>query len=168
MNPWQRRTLWAATAVLTLTGLGYAVMRYLLQADDPFSAYNHPLQPWALDLHVLAAPWLLLAIGWFWGSHILPMLRCRAASRPSGLALITIALLMTVSGYLLQVSAAAALRTAAAWLHGISGVAFFLFLAGHSVFSRQAAAPPRAVEPESNDEIERPARDHRMPQRHVH
>ena len=144
MNPWQRRLLWITTALLTLSGLGYAAMRYLLQADDPFSAYNHPLQPWALDLHVLAAPALVLAIGWFWGSHVLPMLRRRAGSRPSGLALIGIALVMTASGYLLQVSAAAALRTAAAWLHGISGVAFFLLLAGHSLFSRQAG--PRAIE----------------------
>jgi hypothetical protein len=144
MNPWQRRLLWASTAVLTLTGLGYAAMRYLMRADDPFSAYNHPLQPWALDLHVLAAPALVLAIGWFWGSHVLPMLRKKAASRPSGLALIGIALVMTLSGYLLQVSAAAALRTIAAWLHGISGLAFFVLLAGHSIFSRQAG--PRAIE----------------------
>ena len=144
MNPWQRRLLWVTTAVLTLSGLAYAAMRYLMRADDPYSAYNHPLQPWALDLHVLAAPWLLLAIGWFWGSHVLPMLRRNAASRPSGLALIGIALVMTVSGYLLQVSAAAALRTAAAWLHGIAGCAFFLLLAGHSLFSRQAG--PRAIE----------------------
>jgi hypothetical protein len=144
MNPWQRPLLWASTAVLTLTGLAYAGMRYLMSADDPFSAYNHPLQPWALDLHVLAAPALVLAIGWFWGSHILPMLRKKAGSRPSGLALIGIALVMTVSGYLLQVSTAAALRTFAAWLHGISGVAFFLLLAGHSLFSRQVG--PRAIE----------------------
>jgi len=139
MSPWQRWLLWVASAVLVLTGLGYAWMRYLMPAGDPFSAYHHPLQPWALDLHVLAAPWLLLAIGWFWGSHILPMLRRQAPSRPSGLALVGLVVVMTVSGYLLQVSAAAALRTVAAWVHGISGVAFFAFLAGHTLLAPQPA-----------------------------
>lgn len=143
MNVWQRRLLWSSTVVVTASGLLYAVLRYLVTPVDPFSAYHHPLQPWALDAHVLLAPVLLFALGWFWGNHVLPKLSRKVPRRPSGLALIGLILVMTVSGYLLQVSTIPLARALLGWLHGLSGTAYVAFLVAHA-FLRTApeAGPP--------------------------
>ncbi len=135
MNVWQRRLLWSSTAVVTASGLLYAVLRYLVPPSDPFSAYNHPLQPWSLAAHVLFAPVLLFALGWFWGNHVLPKLKRDVPGRPSGLALLVLIAIMTVSGYLLQVLAASGARPVLAWIHGLSSVAYVALLLGHALLA---------------------------------
>lgn len=140
-------SLWVAVALTTLTGLAFAGMRYLMEGDDPFSAYNHPAQPWALAAHVLLAPVLILLLGWVWGTHAAPKLACRGPKdrgerRPgvrSGLALSGVALTMIVSGYALQVTAIEAWRVALAWTHGISGSFFVVMLGVHGALAVRAA-----------------------------
>ena len=44
----------AATLLVGGTGLVYAWMRYLVHPADPFAVVNHPLQPLAQHLHILA------------------------------------------------------------------------------------------------------------------
>jgi len=141
VSPAQRVLLWLSAAVLLASGLAYAYMRYLMHGDDPFSAYNHPAQPWVLDLHVLAAPLLLFAVGWFWGNHIVPKLRRGVRTgRVSGAVLLALISLMTLSGYLLQTVASPGWRLVTAWTHGISGVLFCGILVGHMLFNRESAA----------------------------
>ena len=69
MNRWLIWLTWISTTLVGATGLLFAVMKYLMQGEDPFSAYNHPLQPWMLAAHILLAPALVLALGWAWGTH---------------------------------------------------------------------------------------------------
>jgi hypothetical protein len=140
-------SLWASTALTALTGVVFAVMRYLMEGSDPFSAYNHPLQPWALAAHVMLAPALVLALGWAWGAHAAPKLACRGSReekhrRPgavTGLSTGGIALAMIASGYGLQVTATEWIRLALAWAHGLSGGAFVLALGVHAVVALRAA-----------------------------
>lgn len=140
MNPWQRRLLWGSSVLVAATGLVYAAVRYLLPSTDPFSAYNHPLQPSFLAAHVLLAPLLLFAVGWFWGNHVLPKLGRRAPGRISGLTLLALVLLMTGSGYLLQVSSTPERRLVLAWTHGIAGAVYVGWLVGHALRAEKAAA----------------------------
>ena len=140
MNPWQRRLLWGSSALLAVTGLVYAALRYLVTPTDPFSAYNHPLQPWVLAAHVVLAPVLLFAVGWFWGNHVLPKLGRRAPGRISGLTLLAFVVLMTASAYLLQVSSASGARVVLAWTHGITGTVYVAWLAAHALYAPRATA----------------------------
>lgn len=145
MNGVQRHVLWSSGVLTALTGAAYAAMRYLLEGDDPFSAYNHPLQPWALDGHLMIAPVLLFAIGWFWGNHVTPKLRNGRSSsgksgRRSGLLLLGLAATMVMSGYLLQTVAEPFWRSVLAWTHGAVGTLFTLFLVGHVVRNRREAS----------------------------
>lgn len=136
-------TLWSATALLVLTGLGYAGVKYLAENDDPFSAYGHPSQPWLLAAHVLAAPALVLALGWAWGAHAAPKLAGqngnggtgRRLGLTSGLVNVALGLVMIFSGYWMQVTASESLRVALGWVHGLSGVAFAATLALHAVLT---------------------------------
>ncbi len=124
--------LWGATILSAVTGLAWVGMRELLTRDDPFSAYNHPLQPWALVAHLLIAPLLVLLLGWVWGVHAAPRLAERSrAARLSGLANIGLGLLMIGSGYLLQVVSADSLRLALGWTHGIAGSLFAVAFVAH-------------------------------------
>jgi threonine/homoserine/homoserine lactone efflux protein len=133
MTSWQRWLLWVSSVVAGATGLAYAVLRYLVRPSDPFSAYNHPLQPWALAAHVVLAPALLFAVGWFWGNHVLPKLGRRVPGRISGLSLLALVVLMAGSGYVLQVSSEPSLRLTLAWIHGLAGAAYLAWLAGHAL-----------------------------------
>ena len=143
MNGAPRGLLWLTTIVTLVTGLAYAGMRYLLVSDDPFSAHGHPLQPWALAIHVIVAPVMVFATGWFWGLHVLPKLRREAVARHSGIALTSLAAVMIGSGYGLQVLAEPWARTAFAWAHGVSGVLFAGLLAGHQLIGRRATRSAR-------------------------
>jgi hypothetical protein len=80
-------------------------MKYLLpEPDDPFTLVNHPWQPFALHLHVLAGPLFLLAVGMILRGHILARLvqRRRRPGRWSGLLAAGLLPPMVGSGYLLQ------------------------------------------------------------------
>ena len=156
--------LLVATGLLAMTGLTYAGMKYLMVGDDPFSAYNHPAQPWMLAAHVLLAPALVLALGWAWGAHAAPKLageglrdrRGRRVGARSGLSNLAAGAAMVASGYGLQVTASETLRTALAWSHGISGGLFLILLAVHAALAlrraRRAAASRPAGPRESPDQ----------------
>ena len=137
--------LHVATLLVGGGGLVYAWMRYLARPDDPFAVVNHPWQPEAQHLHVLAAPLLVFAIGLIWKAHAWPAVRLRvAARRRSGLALVATAAPMVASGYLLQTATAAGWRQA--WLV-IHLVASALWLGGY--LAHQLSA--RLVHPAADD-----------------
>jgi hypothetical protein len=92
------------TILVTITGLVYAYMHYLMKSNDPFSVVNHPWEPYMMDTHIIAAPFLVLAIGMLVNSHILAKLQADGkTARKSGILLIPLFIIMVLSGYLLQV-----------------------------------------------------------------
>lgn len=150
MTTTQRIALWTASAVAGVSGLAYAAMKYLLPRTDPFSAYGHPLQPYALKLHVLAVPALLFVVGWLYGAHAQHQMKYGdTRGRASGRGILALTFVLALSGVLVQAFADAAWRPAAAWIHGITGTAFVAALAGHALVGRRgrvssAAAGARA------------------------
>lgn len=105
-----------ATIAVTISGIVYGCLKYFgdslarvfpflsVTSDDPFSIVHHPLQPWSLHLHVLAAPFLVFGVGWIFKEHILAKLSSRAAPvRRSGVVALALLAPMIVSGYALQV-----------------------------------------------------------------
>ena len=115
-------------ALMAVTGVAFAVMKYWMKSDDPFAVVNHPLQPYALGAHVLLGPLALFAFGWTFASHILPALTKRAPKRATGIWTMVFIVLMVASGYLMQVSTGDAARKAFAIAHWISSG---LFVAGY-------------------------------------
>jgi len=133
----QKLLLTLTTLLLALTGIAYAVFKYLGEdlaarfpslfpsADDAFTAIHHPLEPWTLDLHVLAAPALVFAFGWIFKDHILAKLATPGAPvRRSGIAGIVLFVPMVASGYLLQVVTNESLHALLVVLHLGSGALF--------------------------------------------
>ncbi len=94
-----------SVALVAVTGLVYAWMRYLAEPSDPFAVVNHPWQPHVQAAHVLAAPLSLFAVALIWRDHVWARFRSGfRAHRRSGLTLLVSLAPMAASGYLLQVS----------------------------------------------------------------
>ena len=117
-----------SVALMAVSGVAFAVMKYWMKSDDPFAVINHPLQPYALDAHVLLGPLAVFAFGWTFAAHILPALAKRAPNRATGIWTMVLIVLMVASGYLMQISTGDATRKAFAVAHWISSG---LFVAGY-------------------------------------
>jgi hypothetical protein len=100
---------------VTLSGVIYLWMKYLLPPPEGFSILRHPLQPLVLKLHILTAPLLLFAIGAIAIRHIWRHVaaKTRHARRSGWSAAFTI-LPMVFTGYLLQAI------TSDSWLRGLA------------------------------------------------
>lgn len=123
-----------STLVVSLTGFIYAYMNYVMKPQDPFSVVNHPWQPTIMEIHILAAPVFVLLLGIMVHSHILLKLQNGGkTARKSGLLLIPLFVLMTASGYLLQV--VPSWRKILVVVHLISGFLWFTFYVTHQVAS---------------------------------
>jgi hypothetical protein len=86
----------------------------------------------------LAAPLLVFAIGLIWTSHVLPGLRAPGPSRRrSGIALVSLAGPMIVSGYLLQVATEPGARTLAVATHLIASALWLASAVAHQVVARR-------------------------------
>lgn len=95
--------LHAANLLVAASGIVYAWMLYLLEPVDEFSLWNHPWQGDTRDLHILAAPLLVLLVGGALSIHAMPRLRSKErAGLRSGLILLIGFLPMVLSGSLLQ------------------------------------------------------------------
>jgi hypothetical protein len=118
------RVLNISVALMTLSGVVFAAMKYWMTSDDPFAVVNHPWQPHVLAAHVLLGPLAVFAFGWIFAGHVLPALAIKARKGATGVALIVLIVLLVASGYLIQVSTGDATRQAFAVAHWISSGLF--------------------------------------------
>jgi hypothetical protein len=117
----------SATVLVGLTGVALFWMKYLLVSSDPFAVIHHPLQPWALRLHILFAPLMLFGLGMILSSHVAAKLRSGLQEgRRSGLSLLWTLAPMTFSGYLIQVAVEETTRKLAVVVHVVASLLFLL------------------------------------------
>ncbi len=139
MNGWRWRVVLLATLAAGGSGVVYAVMRFLLRPQDPWSVVNHPWQPAVQHLHVLAAPLLVFAVGLIWERHVVEQWRSgEGRRRSSGALLAVLFVLMAASGYLLQVSVDETWRGLWSAAHVAASTAWLGVFAGHWIGARIA------------------------------
>lgn len=106
MSSFEKWSIWVSSALVTLTGVVYLGMKYLLPEPTGFSIVRHPLQPLFLKLHILSAPLLLFAFGAVAVRHIWRHMASRTRQgRVSGWSAAITAAPMIFTGYCLQVFA---------------------------------------------------------------
>ena len=134
----ERRLLDVATALVALSGLVYYAMKNWMTPRDPYSVLGHPFQPYALALHLLAAPALVFGLGLVFREHVLEKLRGGRAvpGRKGGVLLVATALPMVVTGYGLQVSSSPGARAVFSWLHLATGLLFAALFLVHLAGTR--------------------------------
>lgn len=138
MSAFEKWAVLLTSGVTTLTGVLYWWMDTFLEPVSEWAIINHPLQPWVLKAHILAAPAMVFAIGLIFFGHIWK--RYRSATRQARRSgVITLAVLgpMVLSGYLLQVSSGQILITILTWTHLVTGGIYGAALAGHQIAARR-------------------------------
>lgn len=104
MSRFQRWLVVGSSVATAVTGVLYAWMKYLMEPADPWAVINHPLEPWILKAHVLAAPVMVFAFGVIAVNHVWKHFRCRVpVGRRSGLTAAALFFPAVLTGYLIQV-----------------------------------------------------------------
>jgi uncharacterized membrane protein YidH (DUF202 family) len=141
MKTWETWLSHISTIVVTVSGLAYLSMKYLMETDDPFAVVNHPWQSAMLSLHVLAAPVLVFVIGLIANSHIQKKLRSGVpTNRLTGISSMISLPLMIVSGYALQVVTATLLMQVMLGLHLVSSSVFAVTYVIHQIVTWRSSA----------------------------
>lgn len=141
MSKLQLFWLHLSLALTALTGIVFAVMKYLMTSEDEFAVANHPWQPHMLAAHVVVAPALLFILGWTFSNHMLPKYRFGDDKNvKSGVAQMALILPMALSAYLLQVATNETLRQVMAWAHWITSALFLLAYLIHWAIGRSIAS----------------------------
>lgn len=144
MSRFEKILLHLSTAFTALSGLVYFWMKYLKGPADPWSALRHPWQPHLLALHLLAAPFLVFAIGLITREHVVGNLREGRLQRGRASGVVTFALgaPMIATGYLMQVLNDPRPRRVLLIAHLASGILFTVLLGAHAVAARPGRRPP--------------------------
>lgn len=139
---WQACLLYASAGALLLTGLVWLGVHYAIGAGA--DRLPHPVEPWAMRLHGLAAIFVSFAFGTLAAEHVprgwrLGEHRRWAGQRVSGTALCACVLTLLFTGYLLYYFVPEGLRPVTGLLHsGIGLLAGGLLLTVH----RRGASGP--------------------------
>jgi hypothetical protein len=143
----------AVVGARVLVWVGYNNTRGAAPGELP-----HPLEVWSMRIHGAAAFAGLFALGMLAAAHVPAGWRVtrtahrradRASQRHTGAALLSLAALLVVTGYLLYYFAPEDWRPAMGWVHAGAGIAMGLLGFVHARWLRhpQAVAPvaPRPV-----------------------
>lgn len=118
----RHRTWFYVSFVLVFfSGLAWIILHYAVSKADQSASGIHPLEPWALKIHGAAAMLVLIILGTLIPLHIK---RGWAAgiNRRNGIILISVNLVLIVTGYLLYYAGGETFRLTSRWVHIIIGV----------------------------------------------
>ncbi|MFO1320142.1 MAG: DUF4405 domain-containing protein [Burkholderiales bacterium] len=136
LGPWHQGAVYGATGVLVASGLAWLVMHYFLAQPGEFGEALHPGEPWMLRIHGAGAMAGLVIYG-----SLLPIHIRRAWSLRRniglGIALVTLLLGLTLTGYLLYYAGGEESRPVISALHWVVGLAVPGLLAWHVVSGRR-------------------------------
>jgi hypothetical protein len=145
MSPFERWSVWLTSLVTAATGIVLLWMKYFLEPGDQWSVINHPWEPLVLKLHILSAPLLVFALGLITLRHVWEHVRLGVGrGRRSGYTLAVAAIVMVVTGYLIQVVTQEGWLRLVALIHIGVGLAYVAWLSVHRVLVRLAGEGERS------------------------
>ncbi len=140
MSRFEKWSVWASAALTSVTGVGLLWAKYLMESTDPWAVVNHPLQPWLLKVHIVAAPFLVFSLGLIAVRHVWSHFRNGLQwGRRSGIITALVTLPMVATGYLIQAITHPLWLGAMAFGHIAVGLVFTVGLSLHQLFVRQRA-----------------------------
>ena len=137
MATWFRNSLYSSMALLWITGCAWLVLRYFFQAAGDFGATPHPMQPRLMMVHGVLALAAVFFFGWVAGSHIGEQW-WRRMNRSSGVALVTLLVVLTLTGVCSYYVTSERLRAGTGLIHQIAGALAILPALVHWFSSRKS------------------------------
>ena len=139
-----RAWLYGTMIALFVTGMAWWWLHDFGTVETEFGPRSNPLEGWSLKLHGLAAMLSLVVLGTLIPLHIRRGWHARRNHWNGGL-LITVLILLTLTGYGLYYSGIESLRVAASWTHRILGVLLPLIIVLHIWAGRRAIRSAKAA-----------------------
>ena len=128
--------LYATGTLLWASGIGWLASHYLLSSRDAFGEVSHPGDAGWLRVHGAAVIAFLLALGALLPTHIVPAWR-RRTNRRSGLVMLVVVAVLTLTGYGLYYAGDEQLRPWISTIHWSVGLCAALALAVHRILGRR-------------------------------
>ena len=148
MKRWEAWINHLGIAGVALSGLAYAIMKYMLTNPDPDSRLGHPWQPWAVRVHILLAPVAVFGLGLIFRRHALArFFGGDREGRRSGRVLLFLAVPLGISGYLIEAITHESVRRWTGWTHTAAGL---LFAAAYAFHPRRSRLPENSAESPSH------------------
>ena len=131
LSPGYRGWLYGTSAALFVSGVAWVLLhRVSLAQEETARNWSAVLEPWMLKLHGAAAMMFLVMIGALLPIHILKGMATRK-NLASGLVLLGLIGLLTITGYALYYLGSDTARSFASALHTWAGVGAPAFLIWH-------------------------------------
>ena len=137
LTPRHRRWFYSASALLFGSGAAWLLFRYALRRPGEFGDLPHPGEPWSMRVHGGAAMLFLVMLGTLVRSHILHGWWL-GRNRFAGVAMVTIMLLLTLTGYALYYAGGERIRPVISVLHWGIGIAVPAVLLWHILMGRRS------------------------------
>lgn len=133
LRHWHERWLYAAGAALWITGSAWLVSHFELESDG----LPAPSEAWWMRAHGAALIVFLVLIGALLPYHVLPGWR-QPRNRVSGIVMLSVVLLLTLTGYGLYYAAGESLRGWLSTVHWAVGLCAAGLLAAHALLGRHS------------------------------
>lgn len=144
MRKGEARITHLSVLLASVSGFAYGTLLYFGETEDEFGPVAHSWVPTLHTAHVVTVPLFVFALGMLWQHHIVHKLRSGAkARRRTGVVLLSQAIPMVATGYLLQVSIDDAWRTAWIWAHVTTSILFSIVFVVHLLVRIRATITPR-------------------------
>ena len=127
-----KAALYLITAAVFLTGVAWAWLHAFAHATGEFGTEPHPAEPWMLKAHGAAAMATLVILGTLLPIHVKRGWQARQ-NRVTGIALLGLFGVLTITGYGLYYAGAENLRALTSTLHFWLGLALPAGLVAHVV-----------------------------------
>jgi hypothetical protein len=120
LTAWLRRSVYSSFGLLWLTGCAWLVLHFFFQSATEFGSAPHPWEPRLMVVHGALAVAAIFLFGWISGAHIGVHWE-RGFKRVSGIVLIALVVLLSLTGLGSYYVTDDSLRESTALLHETAG-----------------------------------------------
>lgn len=104
MTKTEKKVFLITNISVSIIGIVYYLLKNFFSIETQFGARPHPLTGNFLHLHILSVFPFVILFGYLLAKHIIPKLKSKSLKRKkSGFFILTLFLVMSLSGYILQV-----------------------------------------------------------------
>ena len=128
----ENKTFFYINLLITFEGILYLFFKYFMKTETEYGLRPHEYTAHLLHLHILLVPSLLVAFGYFLKIHVVDKIKSENIKKKrSGYSLVSFFLIMTLSGYLIQVIADISSIKLIGLIHIIVSLLWFTMLVWH-------------------------------------
>lgn len=141
MTKVERNTIFTINYLVVITSFVYFIAKYFLEIEGEWGPETHPLTIIFQKVHILTVPFLVFAVGMIFSNHVWKRIETGyKKSRNSGIFLLILLILMSVTGYLIQITDNQNFREYSAYIHVAVSIIWSVIFSYHHISSNRRRA----------------------------